>query len=311
VIRTLPLTVLAWEGPLARAYLVRMARAGLRPERILLMVTDPFTVRTGASARLKSAAPLRWARWMQERSHLHHPFQIRKKHPDLVRAIADALSTSVEDPMAWQEEMYDSFSYEHYADQVLPIPANSYKDPALVPALSAAGPGRVLYTGGGIVPPAVFAIPGIRMIHVHTGLLPYVRGADVLLWSLLVRGRPGVSAFFMTEGLDDGDIVAARECDPLQVTLPGLKRADDDTLYRSVFSFIDPLIRAQLLVDEVLAPSGNLATLAGASQDLSLGITYHFMHPELRHRALRRLFASPPLADRTYASDVNPTRGSS
>ena len=31
--RTLPLTVLAWEGPQARAYLVRMRRAGLQPER--------------------------------------------------------------------------------------------------------------------------------------------------------------------------------------------------------------------------------------------------------------------------------------
>ena len=57
----------------------------------------------------------------------------------------------------------------------------------------------------------MFEIPGIRLIHVHTGFLPQVRGADVLLWSLLVRGRPGVSAFFMTPGLDDGDVLAARE----------------------------------------------------------------------------------------------------
>ena len=40
--RVLPITVLAWEGPQARAYLARLARDELRPERIVLMVRDPL-----------------------------------------------------------------------------------------------------------------------------------------------------------------------------------------------------------------------------------------------------------------------------
>ena len=39
--RQIPLTVLAWEGPQARAYLARMKRAGMSPERIILMIKDP------------------------------------------------------------------------------------------------------------------------------------------------------------------------------------------------------------------------------------------------------------------------------
>jgi SAM-dependent methyltransferase len=276
--RTLPVTVLAWEGPMARAYLVRMARAGLRPARIILMVKP-------------SIAGTRWGRWTQERSHLFHPQRIRAQHPALVSAIAGAMSPIVEDAAGWLREIYDGFSYERYTDRFETIAARSYKDPAVASALRAAAPGTALFTGGGIVPTDLFAIPGLRIIHVHTGLLPQVRGADVLLWSLLTRGRPGVSAFFMSANLDEGDVIASRECPPLEIALPE-DRPDDDTLYRSVFSFIDPLIRAELLVKDVLEPHPDVTTVAGVPQDLHQGTTFHFMHPALRRRALRMLFRS-------------------
>src|SRR5207244_390428 len=83
----------------------------------------------------------------------------------------------------------------------------------------------------------------------------------------LLRGRPGVSAFFMTPGLDDGDVLAARELEPLKITLPAGSRNDADTLYRALFSFIDPLIRAELLVGDVLEPVGDLGALSATPQD--------------------------------------------
>jgi len=166
----------------------------------------------------------------------------------------------------------------------------------------------VLFTGGGIVPASMFDIPGIHLIHVHTGFLPHVRGADVLLWSLLVRGRIGVSAFVMTPGLDDGDVLAAKELEPIKVTLPAGTHDDPDTLYRALFSFIDPLIRAELLVGDVLASTGDLHSLPASPQDLSSGITYHFMHPIVRNRALGELFdGSPSRASGATPADAEPS----
>lgn len=289
--RTLPLTVLAWEGPQARAYLVRMRRAGLRAERVILMVRDPGAEKRGRPAGRPSGRAER----AQDRSHNFHPYTIRKSSPEIVEAIGDAMAGIVEDPMGFYAEMFDGFSYGDHASRVVRVGANSYRDPALAAALEKSGAETVLFTGGGIVPASVFAIPGIRLIHVHTGYLPFVRGADVLLWSLLVRGRPGVSAFFMTPGLDDGDVLAAKELEPLRITLPAGSSNDADTLYRALFSFIDPLIRAELLVGEVLAPADDLGALSATPQDLSTGVTYHFMHPIVRSRALGELFTVPPL----------------
>jgi len=137
---------------------------------------------------------------------------------------------------------------------------------------------------------------------VHTGFLPHVRGADVLLWSLLVRGRPGVSAFTMTPGLDDGDVLAAWETEPLTVDLPAGDRPDDETLYRAVFSFVDPLLRAELLVRDVLDTDRDLTALRGDPQDLRTGVTFHFMHPTVRGRALAALFRSPRATAQTSTS---------
>jgi SAM-dependent methyltransferase len=308
VSRTLPLTVLAWEGPQARAYLVRMQRAGLRPQRIVLMVRDPLAAKLGRSNARANPLLMKWGERDQDKAHNFHPYRIRKNHPELVRTIADAMEAVVDDPMAFYADMYEGFSYDSYADEVFRVAANSYKDPNLVAALEPLGPSTIIFTGGGIVPPSVFAIEGIRLIHVHTGFLPYVRGADVLLWSLLVRGRPGVSAFFMTPGLDDGDVLAARELEPLVIPLAEGDRVDDDTLYRALFSFIDPVIRADLLVADVLEPAGDLAQLSAVPQDLSVGITYHFMHPNVRSRGLRALFpAAPPRAAAAGSATAAPS----
>ncbi|MFM7061588.1 MAG: methyltransferase domain-containing protein [Actinomycetes bacterium] len=286
----LPITVLAWEGPQARAYLERMRAAGLRPARVVLIVRPRGSLR-GRPGPGRHPLFLRRAQRLQDASHNHHPYAIKRRNPALVAAIAEAMTGITRDPAATFDAMFSGFSYEDHADEFVRVVADSYKDPRLGTALADLGVTDVLFTGGGIVPPSIFAIDGIRLFHVHTGLLPYVRGADVLLWSLLTRGRPAVSAFVMTPGLDDGDVLAVKELPPLAVSLPPGPRPDDDTLYRAMFSFIDPLIRAELLVEDVLVPAaGDLGSMVTMPQDLGVGITYHFMHPTLRARALRMLY---------------------
>ena len=301
--RTLPVTLLAWEGPQARAYLARMKRAGLRPERIVLMVRDPLGGRLRALPGIDTEPALRLSARAQDRAHNFHPYRIQRRSPELIHAIARALEPLVTDPSSLFTEMFDGFRYDDYADDVVRVGASDHKDPRLHSVLRRIAPATLIFSGGGIVPRTVFDIAGLTIVHVHTGLLPYVRGADVLLWSLLVRGRPGVSAFVMTPGLDDGDVLATWETDPLTVDLSAMARPDDETLYRAVFSFVDPILRAELLVRDVLEPAADASQLVGTPQDVNQGVTFHFMHPTVRGRALQQLFvsgrASAPAADST------------
>jgi SAM-dependent methyltransferase len=259
----------------------------------MLMVRDRRNEKRKRDASFRSAAAMARAERAQDRSHNFHPRAIRKQHPALVRAIGASMEAVVHDPMGFYAEMFDGFSYDAFAGSVERVPASSYRESGLHAALRAPGPRTVLFTGGGIVPPPVFEIPDLRLIHVHTGFLPHVRGADVLLWSLMVRGRPGVSAFFMAPGIDEGDVLAAKELPPLAVQMPPGTRHDDDTLYRALFSFVDPLIRAELLVADVLSGVTDPAAIPATPQRVDEGVTYHFMHPVVRQRALAVLYRQP------------------
>ena len=86
--RQIPLTVLAWEGPQARAYLVRMKRAGITPERIILMIKDP---RNSPLAKVTGRG-LAKAEKAQERAHNFHPHRTRASNPQLMAAITNGLA---------------------------------------------------------------------------------------------------------------------------------------------------------------------------------------------------------------------------
>lgn len=273
---------------MARAYLVAMRLAGLLPRRIVLMIPEHHPASGKRIGRwLPGAARRRYARAAQDASMNYWPRILRRRHSALVRVIADSLSPAGRDAEACIREMYDSFDYARYAESPDTVFADRVRADAVGRKLD--GAGTVLYTGGGIVPATLLAGPGIRMLHVHPGYLPAVRGADGLLWSILVERAIGMSAFFMEPGIDTGPILARARMPVPTVKLSG-SRPDDGVLYRAVFSFLDPLLRAFFLVDSVLSSSAEPLAAPGTPQSRAEGVTYHFMHPRVRSRALELLF---------------------
>jgi len=290
-VRTLPLIVLAYEGPSVRAYLARMRQADLRPQRVLLMVqTRHPTTKKPIGRWLPRRIRAWYAERSQEQSHNYWPRRIKADHPHLVEAITRQMRQVCRDPADLIDRMLGRLRYEDYTDHVHRVPVAGLRDPALVQALTEMSPGAVLFTGGGILPPALLEIQGIRFLHVHPGLLPLVRGADGLLWSTLLRGRPALSAFYMARDLDTGHLIAAEEYPELRFDLSGQPRPDDQALYRAIFSFYDPIMRAEFLVTRVIGEQTDLSALPAVPQDPAKGITYHFMHPTLQKKLLEHLF---------------------
>lgn len=287
--KTLPLTALVSEGPQCRAYLARVRRAGLRFRRLVVMVSPRHPASGRPVARyLPSFLRLPIAEKTQDLACNYWPRRLRSRHADLVRRIGEVLGDVVDQAAETLEEILGEMPWESYGDRVDRVWADGLGDPSLARALAAES-GTVLYTGGGMVRSNLLGLPGLRFLHIHPGWLPNVRGADGLLWSVLVRGRPAASAFFMAAGLDTGDLIAAREFPALEIPVPG-DRPADDVLYRALFSFCDPLLRAEVLVRDVLGSGEDLARIPSRPQDLGKGTTYHFMETRLRRLALRRIF---------------------
>ena len=290
--KPLNLTVLAYDGPMARAYLGLMRARGMQPARVVLLVLARHPATGKPVGRfLPGGLRLRYARKAQDLALNFWPRRLRARLPALVDTIARGLVSFCEEAPQLLAGMAGRFAYEDYCETCSQVLIDGYRDPRLARALQGTPPGTVLYTGGGILPPELLGIEGLRFLHVHPGFLPHVRGADGLLWSMLVRGSPAASCFYMEEDIDTGDIVAATEYEPMRFTLECMTRPDDDTLYRALFSYVDPLLRARLLVENVLTCGmDDLRRIPSQPQSTSLGVVFHFMHPSLRREALQLLF---------------------
>lgn len=177
--------------------------------------------------------------------------------------------------------------YDSLAQRVLRLTVNSYADPRLLDAMRDCGVRTFLYCSGGRVPATMFH-EDFRILHIHPGVVPQIRGSDGLLWSLLVRGQPGASCFYMDAGIDTGQLIATTEFENPRWS--GLQ-VEPEQLYHALIHCYDPHLRASLLV-WVLAQFGtdrDLADLEATVQQYELGGHYYTMHPAIRSRILARL----------------------
>ena len=288
--RELPLTVLFSEGPIARAYLETIASLGLRPRKIVHLVSA-LDVATGKEVLRWLPAGLRkpMAASMQRNRMFHWPDAIARQHPDAVAAIIDEVSASLGFNTATLQGAQRNKPLIEYGDRVDTLLIKNLNDPVLLRYVQAETGKQFLFTGGGIVPAELLDVPESKFIHVHPGYLPEIRGADCLLWSILSRGRPSASAFYMAPGIDTGDVMLAHWLPAISVAVA--EKVDLVTRYRMAYALVDPWVRSAVLRD-LLHTHTDFAAIAATAQEEASGLTYHFMHDQLRALALQELFPS-------------------
>ncbi|MEM0951371.1 MAG: formyltransferase family protein [Cyanobacteria bacterium P01_H01_bin.74] len=292
--KTLPLTVLLYEGPIARAYLSALYAAGFKVKKIISLINvvdavtqKPIAPKAPDEVRIPLAEKI-------QRQQMHYwPRFFHQKYPQACQAIQDASSTLLNLPKQLWENLVEDMNYNAYSDCIERVLINTLKDPALFKKLSNEPAGTILYTGGGIVPKSLLNIPGLRFLHIHPGYLPDVRGADGVLWSSLIKQETAATCFYMAPGIDTGDIIYREKFSCPQFKI-GQDHFDLKSRYRLVFSFYDPFLRAAVLlrtIQQVADPDRlSLQDLPAFPQDTSTGTTYHFMHDRLKKAALEQLF---------------------
>ncbi len=71
----------------------------------------------------------------------------------------------------------------------------------------------VVVAYGKILPKEIIELPKFGCINIHASLLPKYRGAAPIQWSIINGEREtGVTAMYMDEGLDTGDIIMKKSC---------------------------------------------------------------------------------------------------
>lgn len=88
----------------------------------------------------------------------------------------------------------------------------TFKDDAAYEELKALAPDLIVVVAyGKILPQRVLDIPKYGCINMHASILPALRGAGPVQWSILNHfDETGVTAMYLTAGMDEGDIIEIR-----------------------------------------------------------------------------------------------------
>lgn len=96
----------------------------------------------------------------------------------------------------------------------------NFKDPETVEELRSLGPALIVVVAyGRILPQPVLDVPEKGCINMHASILPELRGAGPIQWSILQhKAETGVTAMYLTAGMDEGDIIEIRRTpiDPME-----------------------------------------------------------------------------------------------
>lgn len=89
---------------------------------------------------------------------------------------------------------------------------STFKDDAVVEELRALKPDLIVAVAyGKILPQRVLDIPPLGCVNIHGSILPALRGSAPVQWAVL-KDLPetGVTAMYMSAGMDEGDIIDVR-----------------------------------------------------------------------------------------------------
>lgn len=180
---------------------------------------------------------------------------------------------------------------EGYAEKVTRFYATDFNDANLQARMKHYTNTAFLYTNGGIVPATILDEKDVRVLHIHPGIVPELRGSDCLLWSVKLRNKIGMSCFYMNAGIDEGDLIAQHEWEipKLPSLAETLNPRDEDIAYRALLYALDPHYRAQLLV-KVIGAAEDMRSMKSTPQPKAARPAYLWMHPRLRLKCMRETF---------------------
>jgi methionyl-tRNA formyltransferase len=146
---------------------------------------------------------------------------------------------------------------------------DQFTDSHVVELLKKLAPRIGVFTGGGIIRPAVLDKFADGILNCHMGVLPPYRGMDVVEWPILERNfdQIGATVHFMDVGVDTGDV--------LRIVPIALEAADDIARLRMRFEPIMCRALAETCRDWF---DGKLTR---QSQSADAGRQYFIMHPRL------------------------------
>lgn len=263
--------------PTSRTYCTYLAESGYKFKNIIIIDFISFSRKQKI---LKKVLPLNFLHTL-----------VRKKRVDWpnyspLSSYFDLIQKEVQYPI----DYVSPFDFSLYGERIEEFVSEDYNTPEFQQLLLSRGEQTFLYTNGGIVPDSLLSAPQIKVLHIHPGIVPHVRGSDGLLWSIVTRGVPGVSCFYMDAGIDTGVLIGQKEfpC-PLFHVRDLISKETEKDFYQALLISYDPHLRASLFRDIVEKYDGELSNIETSSANDEETESFLWMHPLMRLKAMSKV----------------------
>ena len=152
-IKEIPITLLFYEGPIARAYLSTLKSLGLKPQKIIeLIASDDLVSKKPIGKWLPKKIRKAYATTIHRNKIHYWPKYLAKSESQLVAKVFSEIQSSLNLTKKTIEEAHNLLPLKSYCDNVSSILIKNLNDPNLKNYLLDRQKGIILYTGGGIVP---------------------------------------------------------------------------------------------------------------------------------------------------------------
>ena len=128
-----------------------------------------------------------------------------------------------------------------------------------------------------------------KFLHIHPGYLPLVKGADGTLWHIKNFNNLGVSAFFMSSKIDEGEILLRDKFILPKLKIKNFSKYDTQSLYRFWFSFFDPLLRGTLLT-KLIDMEFDVKKIPILDDEVNSGFYFSFMQEKDKKQIFKKIF---------------------
>ncbi len=234
------LALIFFENPISRSYLKICNIRNFKFKKIIVL-------------RKKSFLPKSVTNIYSFNKMNYYPIQFLKKKT--YSSIASQISQFFSYPNNFFEEVYKNNSIENYGEKIDFINTDNINSETFIKSLREDSNLIYLNTGKKIYKNSLDY--NFKIIHIHPGYLPNVRGADASLWNIKKLNCFSATSFFMSKKIDDGQILNKSIYEYPKVKLENFNNIQTIELYRFWFSFIDPIIRSKHFDDYILGNQSN------------------------------------------------------
>jgi len=285
--RDLSVTFLFVDGPVARSYLYCLKSLGIEPKHLIEVVfSNDIHSQKEIGEFLPTGLRLHMCKYLNQERITHWPKKLLNLYGD---ALDDLYERFKKENSILNFSSHTNKNLYYGAPQGTKLASTrvlvkDINDIGLIDILNKSGNDVILFSGGGIISKESLQKIKNPILHIHPGYLPNVRGADGLIWSKLLYGKAAASGILLKPGIDTGEIVFQKQLENFD--LDGiLNKISKSHRYNFLYSFVDPLVRVDILSNILSLPNFGLPNLV-EQNDLAGAETFNFVATKLRDKLL-------------------------